>query len=260
MSLLAMGDIRIGIMSDLHLEHEWRREFVGDVDWYALRDVRRASLGHPDLGPYLGDLFGNVDLVVVAGDTAPGTAGIGYLSAVREYLGIPVVALAGNHEFYGHVVDDLRNELCTMADDAGLIWLDDSAARLEIGGRPVVITGGTLWTDFRAGEPFVTREMAMRNAAKLMNDFSEVFLSSNSTLRPEDTVGLWQATRSHIEDAVVASGARPPWATGLPWPKLVTMCWTSPMRRTRGSRTRTPRCWRRHGPRWKTVPTTAAHR
>ncbi len=82
-----MNGIRVGYFSDLHLEFEVRREFVGDEGWLALRDVRRACPGHPEIGPYLGELKGGIDLLVVAGDTLPGTIGVAYLHCVPAVPG-----------------------------------------------------------------------------------------------------------------------------------------------------------------------------
>jgi hypothetical protein len=55
--------------------------------------------GHPTIGPNLSTLQGAYDVDVLAGDVDLGTAAIAYASAVRGWLAVPVVLVAGNHEF-----------------------------------------------------------------------------------------------------------------------------------------------------------------
>lgn len=68
--------IRIGYASDLHLEFERGREYVGSEQWYALRDARKAVRGHPQLGPLLAEFAGAVDVMVLAGDIETGAKGV----------------------------------------------------------------------------------------------------------------------------------------------------------------------------------------
>ena len=53
------------------------------------------------------------DIVLLAGDVAPGTAGVDW---ARDWLGDrPALYVAGNHEFYGQSFTELTNELREQA-------------------------------------------------------------------------------------------------------------------------------------------------
>lgn len=130
--------MKLWVFSDLHLEFD---------DW--------TTKGLPD-----------ADVCVVAGDVMPGAG-----NAVR-YLGrtigrhMPVVFVAGNHEFYGHPVFE------------GLEWARNQADELEnahflendclvLGG--VRFLGCTLWTDYEV-EGDDDQDLAMATALTQLND------------------------------------------------------------------------------------------
>jgi hypothetical protein len=199
--------IRVGYMSDLHLEFEWRREFVGDAEWRALRDARDAEPGHPGIGPWLGDVKGRVDLMAVPGDTAPGTAGVRYLADVADYLGVPVLSVLGNHEFYGHEMAPLKTVIAAEAAAVGVDVLDDAAVEHVVGGRRVRVVGATLWTDFRLGAPGVPQAAAMDAARRGMNDFENIYTGARAAFAPEDAAALHARSLVAIADAVAAARA-----------------------------------------------------
>ena len=111
--------IRIGVMSDLHVEFEpdyWRRinrraERVADA--LLLKRQLAAEPGHPASGPDLRGLKGQEpELVLLPGDIHVGVGAIEYADAVATYLEVPVYSSTGNHEAYGsnllRLLDDLR--------------------------------------------------------------------------------------------------------------------------------------------------------
>jgi UDP-2,3-diacylglucosamine pyrophosphatase LpxH len=141
------------VMSDLHFE------FDGDF---------RA----PDVA---------ADVLVLAGDIQPGTAGLARFADA----GLPVIYVPGNHEYYGHHFDETNAELRAAAKSLGIHLLDNDEA--VVGG--VRFLGSTLWTDFRLdGELGVPR--AMQAAGQLVFDFKSIRYAGSALLTPKDTVLL----------------------------------------------------------------------
>jgi len=104
--------MRIRILSDLHLEY---------CPW----EPQAASC----------------DAVVLAGDIHEGLAGLHW--AQRCFAPLPVIYVAGNHEYYGHDWDALGRELAAGAAAAGVHLLDCGSLVLH----DVRFVGCTLWTD-----------------------------------------------------------------------------------------------------------------
>lgn len=75
------------------------------------------------------------DVAVVAGDACDD----GWLAEIAKQM--PVVFVAGNHEFYGH---EHRERLMVLQDIPGVTVLENAVT--AIGG--VFFVGATLWTDY----------------------------------------------------------------------------------------------------------------
>ncbi len=158
---LCRRPVRIALMSDLHLETgDWE---PGSVE---------------------------ADLVVLAGDIHRGTAGIAWAAHRFE---VPVVTVAGNHEFYGHQVDAPLQGLREAATATGTIAFLEQAARpytfptagRGLSRRSVRILGTTLWSDFSInGDP----GQCMTAAEQMMNDDRVIRTDSGRRLRPGDTL------------------------------------------------------------------------
>jgi predicted phosphodiesterase len=111
------------------------------------------------------------DVAVLAGDIHVGLAAAVWADDLAKKLDIPVVLIAGNHEFYGTrrrgehlggVIDDLR---AAAAASAGRVTFLERETAIVAGVRFV---GCCLWTDFGLfGDP----AEAMAHAENLMNDF-----------------------------------------------------------------------------------------
>ncbi|WP_426236551.1 metallophosphoesterase [Pararhizobium sp. DWP1-1-3] len=101
---------------------------------------------------------------------------------------IPVIFVAGNHEFYGgSVQENLRD--AKMAGYPNLHFLENDV--VEIDG--VLFVGATLWSDFRifGRDP----QVAMSYAQSGMNDFKKIKLSKNPYFKFRPT----HAYRKHVE-------------------------------------------------------------
>lgn len=143
--------MRLHVLSDLHLEY--------------------APFTAPDT---------DADVVVLAGDTAPGTAGLEW--ARRAFADRPVLYLAGNHEFYGHNAPDLIEDLRAAADGSNVYLLEND----ELIIADVRFLGCTLWSDFdSAGAE--RRQNTMRFSERVVNDYKLIGSSAGGPLRAQET-------------------------------------------------------------------------
>ena len=113
--------------------------------------IRLMSDLHLEFGPLA--LHGGVeDVLVLAGDIGIFTDGIVWAEKQSHELGIPVVMIAGNHEFYqntrhrGHSIVSTLDALHeTAAKTSGCVtFLERETATIS----GVRFIGATLWTDF----------------------------------------------------------------------------------------------------------------
>jgi UDP-2,3-diacylglucosamine pyrophosphatase LpxH len=145
--------MKIHVLSDLHFEF--------DGDWRPPEVV--------------------ADVLVLAGDIEPGTAGLARFAASR----LPVIYVPGNHEYYGHHFDQTNAELRATADSLGIHLLDND----EVVVDGVRFLGSTLWTDFLLdGE--LGMPSAMQAAEQLVFDFKSIRYAGSALLTPKDTVLL----------------------------------------------------------------------
>jgi 3',5'-cyclic AMP phosphodiesterase CpdA len=155
--------VRLHVLSDLHLEHAPFK--VPEVD---------------------------ADVVVLAGDIAPGTAGIEWM---RRYLeGRTILYVAGNHEFYGQVLPGLTPRLRDAARGSAIHVLENDEAIID----GVRFLGCSLWSDFDfAGAD--NRANTMRICARLISDYKQIRASDpDRPLRPQDTRDLHVASRAWL--------------------------------------------------------------
>ena len=145
--------LRIQLASDLHLENIEVR-FPGE------RLITPAA---------------DADLLVLAGDVANGKRAIELFADWP----VPVLYLAGNHEFYDHNWETTRTDLRSAARGTIVLFLDNDVADLSIfrhwwASRKEALSrvrflGSTLWTDYRysAGK---TQRQLMEHAEMRMQD------------------------------------------------------------------------------------------
>lgn len=193
------------LMSDLHNEFERHGPGQPTHEWFTLRSQRNAEVGHPSVGPFLKPYRGEIDAVLLAGDIDVGLNGLAYAAAVRDYLGVPVVYVAGNHEFYGHDFD-LPVRLREMADklnednNSGCFvdYLEDDKTTLMIAGQRVHVYGATLWTDFRVNGD---EQNDMFTAGQNMNDYRRIAVppGQRRAIVPAATQNRHIASRSYLD-------------------------------------------------------------
>ena len=143
--------VRIHVLSDLHLER------------------------HPSIPDVV-----DADVIVLAGDIARGTSGVEWARTWGD--GHPVLYVAGNHEFYGHSIPGLFNDLRHAAAGSEVTVLEND--EVIIGG--VRFLGCTLWSDFDFDGPD-RREASMLLCERLVNDFEHIrFDPGDRVLAPRD--------------------------------------------------------------------------
>lgn len=147
--------MKIQLASDLHLEL-LQRNFPGE------RLIAPA---------------GGVDALVLAGDIANGTQAIDLF----KNWPVPVLYLAGNHEFYGESFEQARITLRKATEGTNIHFLDNDV--VDFGG--VRFLGATLWTDYRLDNS-QSRQALMENSERCLND--------HRLIRTED--GLFTASRA----------------------------------------------------------------
>ena len=156
--------MKIQLASDLHLEFLERR-FPGE------RIIESAP---------------GADILVLAGDIHNGTKAI---AAFADWP-VPVLFVAGNHEFYGRSWEQTRTDLKSACAGTNLTFLDNDT--FEFGG--VRFLGCTLWTDFRLDG--FTQRQCMEGVQLTLNDYyvintQEGRLRANDTLRDHEQSRRW---------------------------------------------------------------------
>lgn len=172
-------DMKIWVLSDLHLE-------------FGVPFVQQAP---PD-----------ADVLVCAGDLL--TRGIvPSIEWLARHIdpSLPVVFVAGNHEFYGGALQEgLREAREATSRYPNLHFLENDA--VDISG--VRFIGGTLWTDFRLSgdDP----QFAMTAAQSGMNDFRKIKFSKVpfQKFKPIHAYRRHMETRAFLASALTIAGDR----------------------------------------------------
>ena len=149
------------------------------------------------------------DLIVLAGDIHQGVKGLRWAARLVKRCGLPLVYVAGNHEYWRHRLDRLPARLAEMAAEyrrAGLPihFLEREASVIETGPASVRVLGATLWSDFTLhGEK--DQAGAMNVAVSHMPDYRMIRTgwAPWHRLRPADTLMVCESTIRHLWEAVV---------------------------------------------------------
>lgn len=128
------------------------------------------------------------DLLVLAGDIHNGVKAV---QAFKDWP-VPVLYLAGNHEFYGHSWEQTRADLRSACAGTRVSFLDNDVLVFE----GVRVLGCTLWTDFRTDCD--TPEQGMRDVENGLNDF-HLIRTQEGTLRAAQTLADHELSRRWLE-------------------------------------------------------------
>ena len=136
------------------------------------------------------DLSGHPDAVILAGDIDTGANAIAW--AARTFGALPVLYVHGNHEGYGHQLEQMQMDVraaCASANAQGanIRLLDGEAVALN----GVRFLGATLWTDFLLFGA-ARQEEALNAAQAYMPDYRRITTGGDAPrlLCAQDTAAL----------------------------------------------------------------------
>jgi predicted phosphodiesterase len=156
--------MRLHVLSDLHLEQD------------------------PVVPPGV-----EADVIVLAGDVGNGTRGVDWARNWAD--GRPVLYVAGNHEFYGHSLPDLIDDLREAAAGSSVYVLENDEVILD----GIRFLGCTLWSDFEFGGR-EQRAEAMAFCERVVNDYEQIsFGPGGRALAARDTLKCHQVSRRWLE-------------------------------------------------------------
>ncbi|MGY0571908.1 metallophosphoesterase [Bradyrhizobium sp. RDM12] len=104
------------------------------------------------------------DVAIFAGDIHNAHRVVGWLTNQRALWGKPVLFVAGNHEYYGSILEDAAAVIRERARGTNAIFLDADAVPIIDGVR---FLGCTLWTDYRFD---AHNQVAGLHAGRFLND------------------------------------------------------------------------------------------
>ena len=163
--------MRIRVLSDLHLEFG---------DWYP-----------PSAA---------ADVVVLAGDIHKINRAVEWIK--RHFADVPVIYIAGNHEFYGSNTSGVISKIRVSVADTSIRFLENEET--EINGT--VFLGCTLWTDFNQ---FGSPEDSASAAVKAMNDYRKIrVVPGYRRISGRDTAGFHRNSRRWLEEALLRNIGR----------------------------------------------------
>ena len=150
---------------------------------------------HIDVCPVFAPrLAPGVDVVVVAGDVWEGIEhGMRWL---RAHLGaeVPIVLVAGNHEYFARVRPDERIAGALAARTHDIAFLDDTSVTID----GVRFVGSTLWADYEIYGADRRDEM-IEIARRRMKDHRRILEEPDRFITPEECRELHRTARGFIE-------------------------------------------------------------
>jgi Icc-related predicted phosphoesterase len=146
---------------------------------------------YPAFTPHLVD---GVDAVVVAGDVCEGIEDA--MRWLRAGLGdrIPIVLVAGNHEYFARLRPQERLLGARTAPAHAINFLDDTS--VTIGG--VRFVGSTLWADYELYGADRRDEM-IEVARRRMKDHRRILEEPGRFITPEESLALHRMARGFID-------------------------------------------------------------
>jgi predicted phosphohydrolase len=141
------------------------------------------------------------DVVILAGDISTGDRAVNW--AAETFPGIPVLYVAGNHEFYGNTIQAVEADLAAACQASKSVrFLNRNEVILD----GIRFLGCPLWTDFTLFG-IDKRQAAMLAAEKSMLDYERIRIIRHghyAKLRAADTRRLHAEQRAWLAHALSA--------------------------------------------------------
>ncbi len=143
----------------------------------------------------------DADIVLVAGDTANSDSGMPWLQQQATRLQVPLITVAGNHEYFGEDVLHFDHKLATWdnynaANNQGVRVLQ--CQHIDIG--EIRILGCTLWTDYQ----YQADEDTMEVAKRFMRDYKQIY-AGDELFSPEVSMQIHSQQRQWLRQALITA-------------------------------------------------------
>lgn len=140
-----------------------------------------------------------IDVLVLAGDIGTYTEAIkGIERILNYYVRVPIIYIAGNHEFYGFEIRQaFANLRTTYASHPRVHFMEQDS--IELNGYRIL--GCTLWTGFDCLDEKARKDLLLVGQHYL-NDFKVIKLIQNgqkTKLTPTDMSNMYQQSRQWLE-------------------------------------------------------------
>lgn len=136
----------------------------------------------------------NIDAYVLDGDIGTGLFGVEWAVREAERLGIPIIYIFGNHDYYKNNLDVI-NQAKEYIQNTGVIILENDVIELK-GYR---ILGCTLFTDYRLHGP-TGEVLARMNAPQFMSDHTYIKNSNGTIFTPADAYAIFEQSFKWLQD------------------------------------------------------------
>ena len=174
---------------------------------WILSDLHFESNGHTAVSA---SRMPDADVCILAGDIDEGPAAAVEWARKEIAWRMPVVYVAGNHEFYGGRLEErlaggrAASEASLQSSKHGVHLLENND--VVLGG--VRFLGATLWTDFLLEGP-AFQQLFHDAAAGLMLDYQLIWTDRGRLLTPDDTRGRYWSSVLWLEKALSLPVAGP---------------------------------------------------
>jgi len=175
--------MKIQLASDLHLEHI---NFKPGLSYTA--SSSKEFLPKRIIGPVPG-----ADVLVLAGDIADGAYACTLFADWPSEKKIPIIYVAGNHEFYGHPIDPIYDKLREGSELNNIQFLENDSVIID----GVRFLGTTLWTDYRLRSNR-TQSQLMEYCGTRLNDHN-LIRTGRHNFTPQDAFARHEIARAWLE-------------------------------------------------------------
>lgn len=136
----------------------------------------------------------DADILVLAGDIHKGSLAIDTFAQWASQSHVPIVYVAGNHEFYGGSLEAVEQRLRKSSAEAGNHFLQQDA--LILGG--VRFLGCTMWTDYRLRSMYPQAHVMEDVQQRIQDHF--LIQAGSTPFTPQDALDHHAASRQWLTE------------------------------------------------------------